>query len=278
MAIFDRIRRSRTSEPATAAPLSAPVPAHLLPTINQRVTISHAAGSPVPSRVEDVDAGRIQLAYPALELEFGDTVVVSWEHEDTWVTLETLVTGLDRRAAVPTMLVAAGGRISRFDERRRDVRRSVDMPITLRVLRSRALSPGRDLQTTVTEVTGTDLRFQSTAPFAPGDLLEARIRLGEGSEDEVGARVRVVRVDTLPDTWRSSCVVTVDEMLRSDRARLLAVADATGLVIDGNHRRDAQATTASRSTAPTLDGVGGRDEPSGTSDYHGVLDWLRRRD
>lgn len=275
MAIFDRIRRSRPTDATVASPLSTPVPEHLLPRVNQRVTVSVGGGPAVPSRVEDVGRGGIQLADPALPLQFADSVVVSWEHDDTWVTLETIVTGLDRHAPVPTILVAPSGRLDRFDERRRDARRSVELPIALRVLRSRALRPGRELQTTVTEVSGGDLRFQSTAPFAPGDVLEARIRLGDGATDEVGARVRVVRVDTMHDTWRSSCVVTVDEMLRSDRARLLAVADATGIVLDDLVAPPRDRSTAS--TAPTLDGVGGRDEPSGVSDYHGVLDWLRRR-
>lgn len=277
MAIFDRIRRARPTEQPPASPLDTLIASHLLPEVNQRVTVSLAAGSPVPSRVEDIGHGTIQLAYPALELEFADTVVISWEHDDTWITLETVVTGLDRRASVPTMRVAASGRLSRFDERRRDVRRRVELPISLRVLRARALRPGRELNTATTEVTGTDLRFQSTAPFSPGDLLEARITLGDGARDQVGARVRVVRVDTLADTWRASCVVTVDEMLRSDRARLLAVADSIGVVLEEDHDVHARHVASTASAPTTLDGVGGRDEPTGTADYQGVLDWLRRR-
>jgi hypothetical protein len=274
VAIFDRIRRSRGAAHQDDASFGEPVPEHLLPEINQRVTIAGRGSSTVPSRVEDVGATALQLAFPALELEFGDAATLSWERDDVWFSLETHVTGIDSRAAVPTILVASSGKLSRYDERRRDVRRSIELPIELRVLRARGIRAGRELHTYTVEI-GTDaIRFVSSAPFVPGDMIEASIRIGEAQDDVVGARVRVIRVDTVPGSWRSSCTVAFDEILRSDRARLIAVADAGGIEAADSAETVDQSVAASEPT--TLDGVGGRDEPRSVGDLQGVLEWLRR--
>lgn len=272
MAIFDRIRRTRgAAQPTgTAARVSEPVPEHLLPEINQRVSIAGADSATVSSRVEDLGASSLQLAFPSIELEFGDHVTLTWEREDVWFSLETHVTGIDSRSAVPTILVASSGVLTRYDERRRNLRRSIELPIELRVLRARGIRAGHELHTFTVEVSGDSVRFASTAPFAPGDLIEARIRIGESHDDTIGARVRVIRVDTEPGSWRSTCTASFDEILRTDRARLIAVADAGGVT--------APETPAeyTRSEPTTLDGVGGRDEPRSVADLHGVLEWLRR--
>src|SRR5690606_13525128 len=91
VAIFDRIRRARglgRAATPTATPLE-PIAEHLLPEINQRVTIAVDGAAPVSSRVEDVRARVIQLAFPALELEFADAVTVAWEREGVWMSLVT---------------------------------------------------------------------------------------------------------------------------------------------------------------------------------------------
>ncbi len=264
MAIFDRIRRSRTT--STADTVSThPIPPHLLPEVNQRVTVTMGEHAPVPSRVEDLGGGDVQLAYPALPLDAGDPVVVTWERDDAWYSIDTRVVAMDDRAAVPTIRVAAAGRLSRFDERRTDSRAAVELPIELRVVRARAIRPGRELHTYTVEVSSNAVRFVTSAPFAPGDLIEAKIQLGDPGLEAASARIRIIRVDAVTGSWRSTCTAAFDEILRSDRARLVALADAAPRV------------ESPSSAAPTADGVGGRDEPESLGDLHGVVDWLRRR-
>lgn len=261
MAIFDRIRRGRGAD-APAGP--TPIAEHLLPEVNQRVTVAMGEHVPVASRVEDLGTGELELAMPALALEEGDQVVVTWERDDAWFSMDTRVVSIDDAATVPTLRVATAGRLSRYDERRADARRAVALPIELRVVRARALRTGRDLSTWTTEVSGSAVRFATTAPFAPGDLLEARVRLGDGTDDIVSARVRIIRVDALSGSWRSTCTASFDEILRSDRARLMAFADS--------------APAAAASEPPTLDGVGGRDEPQELGTFQDAVEWLRSRD
>lgn len=271
MAIFDRIRRSRSNALAGDAPAPlSPVASHLLPDVNQRVTVTQGEHVPVASRVEDIVNGQIMLAFPSLPLEFGDQVVVTWEREGAWFSLDTRVLATDELAAVPVLGVAAGGRLSRYDERRGDARRAVELPIELRVVRARAIRPGRELTTSTVEVSATAIRFATSASFAPGDLVEARITLAEG--ETISTRIRVIRVDAVTGSWRTTCTAAFDEILRSDRARMMAVADAVGSDVSqrpGAHTRPA--------TAPTADGVGGRDEPVSFSSMEHAVEWLRRR-
>jgi len=274
VAIFDRIRRARAA--ATTADQSAAhaIPAHLLPEVNQRVTLSMGEHVPVPSRVEDLGTGAIQLAYPALALAPDDQVVVTWERDDAWFSMDTRVTHVDDRAAVPTIRVSAAGRLSRYDERRADARVAAELPIELRVVRARAIRPGRELHTYTVEVSSTAVRFATSAPFAPGDLIEAKIKLGEGAGDVATARIRIIRVDAVTGSWRSTCTAAFDEILRSDRARIVAHADAA------NARGGGASTQVdpAASPAPTADGIGGNDEPVGLGDLQNVVEWLRRRD
>lgn len=270
MAIFDRIRRVRGASRPDDAAVEPPIAEHLLPEINQRVTIAVDGATPVPSRVEDVRPTLVQLAYPSLDLEFGNAVTITWERDDAWFSLETRITGLDPHAAVPTMLVASSGRLSRFDERRSDVRSAIELPVDLRVVRSRTIRAGRELHTYTSEVSADTVRFMTSAPFSTGDVIEASIHVGEGADDVISARMRVIRTDTTQGSWRSSCTVAFDEVLRSDRARLVAVAARRGTSIESTDLEPPS------SEPTTIDGVGGRDEPRSLSDLQGVLEWLGR--
>lgn len=268
MAIFDRIRRrSAAASHSPAGP--AAVPTHLLPDVNQRVTVAMGDHVPVPSRVEDIVSGTIHLAFPALPLEFGDSIVVTWERDSAWFSMDTRVLGVDQHAAVPTVHVAAAGRLSRYDERRTDARREIQLPIELHIVRARAIRPGRALQTVTVEISSTAIRFATSAPFAPGDLIEARLQLGDGADDTISSRIRVIRVDAVTGSWRSTCTAAFDEILRSDRARIAALADVGGTA--------GIVQTETSSTAPTADGVGGRDEPADFGNLESVVEWLRRR-
>jgi hypothetical protein len=286
VAIFDRLLRSRSSARAAAAPAATAleqVPAHLLPQVNQRVTVTYGDRTPMPSRVEDLNDQRIVLADPSLPVEFGDRLLLTWEHDDTWCSLETRVTGLDDHAAIPTVHVAAAGRFSRFDERRRDVRRAIELPLFLRITRSRAVRPGHELETTTTEVSGTALRFATSAPFAPGDLIEAKITV-DGSSDPVTTRLRVIRIDSVSGSWRSTCTAAFDEILRSDRSRLLSVVATNGRELASTEGEEMPVELLGNAaleqlapSPPTADGVGGRDEPVPLSDLNAAVDWLKRR-
>lgn len=273
MAIFDRIRRSRPNGQAgSAAP--QPLPAHLLPEVNQRVTVTMGEHVPAPSRVEDHVEGGIEIAFPTLPLEPGDEVVVTWERDDAWFRMQTRVLDTDGGATVPTIRVDSAGRLSRYDERRTDQRRAITLPIELRVVRARALRAGRELNTFTVEVSSSALRFATTAPFAPGDLLEARVQLGEGAGEVVGARIRIIRVDTESGSWRSTCTAAFDEILRTDRARLMAFADSPHAT---TARGQVDAAAAAPSHPTTADGIGGRDEPQDLGSLDNVVEWLRRR-
>ncbi|MCW2924968.1 MAG: hypothetical protein JWM98_2372 [Thermoleophilia bacterium] len=274
MAIFDRIRRSRAPRAGGAAPL-APVAAHLLPDINQRVTVTMGEHVPVASRVEDVVGTQVMLALPALPLDVDDPVVVTWEREGGWFSLDTRVQSVDEHAPVPTVSIAAGGRLSRYDERRTDSRRAVELPIELRVVRARALRPGRELRTTTVEVSANAIRFATSAPFAPGDLIEARVQLGEGVRDVVATRIRVIRIDAVTGSWRSTCTATFDEVLRSDRERIIAVANASGTAVQDGPSLEVDGQLPA--TPPTADGVGGRDEPDTANSIAAAVEWLNRR-
>lgn len=288
MSLFSRIRRSAASDAAQAeAPRIREVPEYLLPRINQRVTIAIGDHSPVPTRVEDLGSDRLIVADPAMALQLGDHVVMSWESEEGWFSLTAPVLGVAHDVGVPVLHVANAGRLNTFNERRRDVRRMVTLPMELRVRSSRAVRPGRALDSRTVEISGTAIRFITNAPFAPGDVIEARIRVGEALDDVVGARLHVVRLDALNGSWRQHCTAVIDEMLRSDRARLLAVADT----LDSSSPDDEQSesinidvdptnashllTTEPMTPPPTEDGVGGRDEPAPTSAMAEVFARLR---
>lgn len=285
MALFDRIRRNRPASSTSHQALHGldQVPEHLLPEVNQRVTVTLGEHTPMPSRVEDRTEDTIVLADPALPLEFGDRILLTWEREDVWCSLETRVLGLHGEAAIPTVHIAAAGRFSRFDERRRDVRRAIELQLDLRIVRSRAVRTGHELQTATVEVGASALRFATSAPFAPGDLIESKIHLGGGA-DPVTARLRVIRVDSVTGTWRSTCTAAFDEMLRSDRARLLAHVSTTGRELEDTTGDSLpievigeQQLERLAPSPPTQDGVGGRDEPMPIDSLEAAVEWIRRR-
>lgn len=276
MAIFERMRRSRRSSTSGRVAQHEPVPLDRLPAINQRVSVAMGEHVPVPSRIEDAQVDGLLLAAPALALEPGDEVLISWECDGSWCMFTTRVIDLDRGASVPTITLSTAGRLTTHDERRLDARRAVELPVDLRVVRSRAIRPGRELQVRTTEISGSAIRFASSAPFAPGDVVEARIEIGAGVEDLVGARVRVIRVDSVSGTWRATVTASYEEILRSDRARLLATAAATAPEpIDEQFELAPPERVVS--SAPTADGVGGRDEPESISSLDAAVEWLKRR-
>jgi len=41
------------------------------------------------------------------------------------------------------------------------------------------------------------------------------------------ARVKVIRVDSVADSWRQVCTAAFDEVLRSDKSRLMAFVEAS---------------------------------------------------
>ena len=63
MALFQRFRRNDDAS-GTAAQMP-PAPRHVLPKVNQRVTVLRAGHPPVPSRVEDEQQGTFVIASPA---------------------------------------------------------------------------------------------------------------------------------------------------------------------------------------------------------------------
>lgn len=222
MELFARFRRT-----APAHTESEPsIPVAQLPHVNQRLTVWMGEHSPLPSRVEDHADGEIVISYPNMPLVVGDPVSVSWEGDPGWYSLDTTVTAVDDASAVPTVTVSATGRLRRHDERRSDVRREIALPLELRIVMARVVKGGRTLNTHTTELSGDALRFSTSAPFAPGDLVESRLTLSDG--EVVSSRLRVIRMDAVSGSWRQTCTAAFDDILRSDRSRIVAYLESHG--------------------------------------------------
>lgn len=211
MAMFSRFRRGAEFNEED------PIPA-ILPEINQRVMIIRGGHDPVPSRIDDHRADDLVISLPSVPLENGDSVMVTWEEEGAWYSLDSNVSHLDANSPRPTISVNMRGRVNRFDDRRGDNRAEITLPLELRVLVARVVKPGRILRTHTSEISTTAFRFTTSAPFAPGDLIESTLTMGD--TETLTARLKVIRVDSTSGSWRQSCTATFDEILRSDRSRL----------------------------------------------------------
>lgn len=213
MALFERFRNLQTEPPP-------PAPPAVLPGVNQRLMITRGADEPVPTRVDDETEDQLIVAWPELALESGEHVMITWEGEDGWYGLDTTVVDLIERASVPTVALAKFGRLTRFDNRRGDLRRQLELALELRVLLARVVKPGTTLNLSTMEISASAVRFSTSAPFSPGDMMEARLWLGE--VDSISARLKVIRIDAVAGSWRQTVTATFDEILRSDRSRLVS--------------------------------------------------------
>jgi hypothetical protein len=223
--MFSRFRRAE-HEPDDEQPT---VPHELLPHVNQRVTVWARGRSPEPSRVEDETGESIVLSAPSQPIEDGEPISLTWEGDDCWFRFETtahieppsLATGGVR---LPTVVVSSKGHLSRFDERRKDLRARVHLDLNLRVVMARGLRAGLELSTHTIDL-GTDtVTFETTAPLQPGDMLEARITLEPG--EWISARLKITRVDVTSGGVRQRCMASYDDILRSDRSRIGAYLEA----------------------------------------------------
>ena len=214
MALFSRFRRPSSGEvPQPPAPTA-------LPRINQRVTVFRGSEEPVPTRVEDETDSGMVLASPNMALSSGDTITLSWEGESGWYMLETSVLEIDDVAALPTVTLGKRGRMTRFQNRRTDLRLPVNLQLDIRTGVARVVKPGRELRTHTTEVSANAIRFTTSAPFAPGDTMEVRMTLED--VEAISSRVKVIRMDSVTGSWRQTCTAVFDDILRTDRSRLAA--------------------------------------------------------
>lgn len=218
MDLFSRFRRDSDVPDATVT-----LPA-VLPKINQRITITRGLHDPVTSRVDDERGEAIVIASPNMPLETGDEVLVTWEEGGAWFRLETTVLHVDEDAMLPSVSIARRGRLVRFDDRRTDLRSDIALPLELRVIMARVMKQGRTLSTRTLELSSKAIRFTTSAPLAPGDVVELRVALPGG--EPIGARCKVIRMDSVTGSWRQTCTVVYEEILRSDRARLMAFLEA----------------------------------------------------
>lgn len=218
MALFSRFRRMQQVPHDVHPAEQLRLPA-VLPRINQRITVTTGEHEPVSSRVDDETDDALLIASPNLPLDMGDPVVLTWEVDDCWYSLQSSVLDVHHADGLPTVSVARVGRLSRFEDRRTDLRRRIALPIDVRVVVARVVKPGRTLRTHTIELGGNAVRFTTSAPFAPGDVLEVKIVLREG--DTVSARVKVIRMDSVSGSWRQTCSAVYDEMLRTDRNRIV---------------------------------------------------------
>ena len=200
-------------------------PVEVLPDVNQRVSVWIGGHAPTPSRVEDVREADLMISNPNLPLVEGDDVSISWEGETSWYTLVSEVVEVNNAARPPVIRVSAMGRLSRRENRRDDMRAATSLPIELRAVVTRVLKAGQVLQTQTVELGSNAVRFATSSPLAPGDVLEARIDLGEG---RIGVRLRVIRLDAVSGSWRQTCTAVYDDILASDRERILDFIERQG--------------------------------------------------
>jgi hypothetical protein len=219
MALFSRFRQA--TKPA-AEPAGEPHP--LLPHVNQRVTIWAEGRAPEPSRVEDETADSIVIAAPSLQLEDGEPVSLTWEGEDGYFRLETTAVGGRGGISLPTITVSSRGQLQRFDERKRQLRRKVELDLSLRVVMSRGLRPGIELQTKTSEIGDHALTFETTAPLELSDQLEAKLALPDSTS--ISMRLKIMRVDVTRGGIRHECSAVYDDILRSDRSRIAAYLES----------------------------------------------------
>ena len=212
-----RLRKSQIQEPLAEPVIPLPVP--VLPDINQRVTVFRAGHPPVPSRVEDERGDAFVIASPNIALMDGESVTVRWESDGGWFSLESVVARVNDTEHVPTVEISSYGRLSRHDDRRGDLRHEISVPLDLRPVMARVLKPGHVLRTQTVEIGGQALRFSTSSPFAPGDILEAQLAID--SDETISVRLKVIRVDSVADSWRQICTASYDQILRSDRMRLV---------------------------------------------------------
>ncbi len=216
-----RFRRRKQQQIDTELALEPviPLPVAVLPQINQRVTVYRAGHPPVPSRVEDERGDSFVIASPNVALMDGESVVVRWESDGGWYSLESVVARINDAQHVPTVEISSYGRLSRHDDRRGDLRHEVSVPLDLRPIMARVLKPGHTLRTQTVEVGGNALRFSTSSPFAPGDIMESQLMIDP--DEPIRVRLKIIRVDSVADSWRQVCTASYDEMLRSDRMRLV---------------------------------------------------------
>ena len=225
MEIFSRFRNRSAGDNEAEAPEQAP--SEILPAVNQRVAISRPGIPPVVTRVDDETETELVLSLPTMPLQEGESVYLTWEEYGRAFTFETTVTGLDLASHLPTLTVSRAGRMREMRESFRSGVAALARPLSIKIVVARELPGGQVLNTETVALSPTSLRFTTSAPLAAGDTVEASVYLDD--EMPVHMRCRVVRLDSMRDSWRRMCTVAVVEMLRSDRSRLMEALDSSGL-------------------------------------------------
>lgn len=190
-----------------------------LPEINDRIMIVSAGHNPQPSRIEDDDSDEIVIASPNIPLDMDDHIVLTWERDEGWYSFETRVTGVQNNVRRPAIRVSKAGFVQFNGDDRRSMRKKARLPLELRIIMSRAVKPGHVLHTQCVELSASAIRFATSAPFAPGDIVEATLTLGP--TETLSMRVKVVRVDTHATSWKQEVSAVFDEILQSDRSRII---------------------------------------------------------
>lgn len=283
--IFDRMRRSRrpvheytntdaSMQSSRKQGIKVMLTDRELPEINERITVTMGEHIPVPSRIEDISDFSIEMAEPSLPLSIGDNIVITWESSGVWCSFSTTVELIDSLSTVPTVQVSRRGYLTRHDERREGIRHKAGFSAALRVIQARAIRSSQELTVRTSEIGDDAIQFVSSASFSPNDIVEARVSLGSVSDD-VNMRLKVIRVDSVSGSWRCTITASYEEILRSDKARLLANAANFASQNDGQQLTDKLEAI----TPPvTEDGVGGRDEPESISTLQAAVEWLKRRE
>lgn len=211
MSFLTRFRRESDDE-APKMPL-------VLPHVNQRISVTRAIGDPSPSRVDDETDEQLVILSPNMPLREGEVITLNWQEGPVWFSMETRVVDVFDEALRPTVTLSKRGRVTRFEDRRRDLRGQVTLPIEVQVVNARVVRSGRELRTRTIELGTSAVRFATSAPFAPGDVVELMFALSE--MDTVKARGKVIRMDAVQGSWRQNCTAFFEEILQSDRDRIL---------------------------------------------------------
>ncbi len=163
--------------------------------IGQRVELRFGADW-LPSRLEDISAERLQVAWPTdrerrlIPLKVGDTIPLAASAEDALYSVSTKVEGA-RREGLPLLTLRVAGQWQRV-QRREAVR--VPVAIRPRVVERLVGDQRQKLRAGIANLSGTGLQVRSQDELKPGDVLELAFTVMDIDEEiETQAIVRRVQ-------------------------------------------------------------------------------------
>lgn len=172
--------------------------------VNQIVEVKVNTGEFIgvyPSRVEDMEKGKITLAAPiksgyVVPLTANTELEVSYFHQNAIYSFATYI--LDRQNSPLPMLVVKQPTYVKRIQRRSFVRFEAKLPLRVCLLTEALKNSCAGIYVKTIDISGGGLSFESNEKFEPKNELSLEINLSE--QDTVNAAGTVVRVKTKDNT------------------------------------------------------------------------------